>query len=290
MISGTIIKGIGGFYYVDTGEHIYECRARGRFRKDNITPLVGDIVDIEMDDNTKQGYILNIHERRNQLQRPLVANIDQVIIVFAIKRPDINISLLEKFLVYSEYIGVNVVVCLNKIDLDKDNEAEPIEDMLSSVPYDYICTSSLHGIGIDALKEKLRGKTSVFAGPSGAGKSSLLNSINPGLSLKTGDLSRKTERGTHTTRHAELMKLNIGGMVVDTPGFTSFDLINIKEEDLQYLFPEFQKYMNCRYPSCMHYKEPECGVKKALEEGNINPMRYEHYIQILCDLMKIRRY
>ncbi|SHJ04487.1 ribosome small subunit-dependent GTPase A [Lutispora thermophila] len=290
MISGTIIKGIGGFYYVDTGEHVYECRARGRFRKDKIIPLVGDIVDIEINDSSKQGYILNIHERRNQLQRPLVANIDQVIIVFAIKRPDINIGLLEKFLVYSEYVGVNVVVCLNKIDLDENNEVQPIIDMLSSVPYDYICTSSLKNIGIDELKNKLKGKVSVFAGPSGAGKSSLLNSISPGLSLKTGDLSRKTERGTHTTRHAELIKLISGGMVVDTPGFTSFDLVDIKEEELQYLFPEFQKHVNCRYPSCMHYKEPECGVKKALEKGNINPMRYEHYIQMLCDLMKNRRY
>lgn len=290
MISGTIIKGIGGFYYVDTGENIYECRARGRFRKDNIIPLVGDRVDIEVNEKSKQGYVLNIHKRKNQLQRPMVANVDQVIIVFAIKRPDINISLLQKFLVYSEHIGLRIVVCLNKVDLDETNEAKPIEEMLSSVPYDYICTSALEGIGIGDLRNKLVGKISVFAGPSGAGKSSLLNAISPGLFLKTGDLSRKTERGTHTTRHAELIKLNFGGMVVDTPGFTSFDLVDIKEEELQYLFPEFEEHLRCRYPSCRHYKEPECGVKRALEEGNINPIRYEHYIEILCDLMKNRRY
>ncbi|MGI5998255.1 MAG: ribosome small subunit-dependent GTPase A [Lutispora sp.] len=290
MISGTIIKGIGGFYYVDTGENIYECRARGRFRKDNIIPLVGDRVDIEVNEKSKQGYVLNIHKRKNQLQRPMVANVDQVIIVFAIKRPDINISLLQKFLVYSEHIGLRIVVCLNKVDLDETNEAKPIEEMLSSVPYDYICTSVLEGIGIGDLRNKLVGKISVFAGPSGAGKSSLLNAISPGLFLKTGDLSRKTERGTHTTRHAELIKLNFGGMVVDTPGFTSFDLVDIKEEELQYLFPEFEEHLRCRYPSCRHYKEPECGVKRALEEGNINPIRYEHYIEILCDLMKNRRY
>jgi len=290
MISGTIIKGIGGFYYVDTGDNIYECRARGRFRKDNIIPLVGDRVDIEVDEKTKQGYVLNIHQRKNQLQRPMVANVDQVIIVFAIKRPDINISLLQKFLVYSEHIGLKIVVCLNKVDLDETNEAKSIEEMLSSVPYDYICTSALKGIGIDDLREKLTGKISVFAGPSGAGKSSLLNAISPGLFLKTGDLSRKTDRGTHTTRHAELIKLSFGGMVVDTPGFTSFDLVDIKEEELQYLFPEFENHLHCRYPSCRHYKEPECGVKRALEEGKINPVRYESYIQILCDLMKNRRY
>ncbi|NLM43302.1 MAG: ribosome small subunit-dependent GTPase A [Clostridiales bacterium] len=290
MVSGTIVKGIGGFYYVDTGQNIYECRARGKFRKDNIVPLVGDIVDIEINKKTKQGYIINIHERKNQLKRPMVANVDQVVIVFAIKKPDIDMSLLQKFLVYNEHIGLKVVVCLNKIDLDQYNEAEPIIKMLSSVPYEYICTSALDKIGIDELKEKLTGSVSVFAGPSGVGKSSLLNAINPGLYLKTGEISHKTKRGTHTTRHAELLKLNSGGMVVDTPGFTSFDLMDIEEEELQYLFPEFHDYLNCRYPSCRHYKEPDCRVKLALEEGNINPIRYEYYIKILCDLMKHRRY
>lgn len=290
MISGIITKGIGGFYYVDADEHVFECRARGRFRKDHIVPMVGDWVDIEVDDRTKQGYVINIHERKNQLQRPMVANIDQVIIVFAAKKPDINISLLQKFMVYGEYVGLKIVVCINKIDLDEENETEPIKAMLRSIPYDFICTSAKHGIGISELKEKLRGNISVFAGPSGAGKSSLLNSINPGLYLKIGDLSHKTERGTHTTRHAELIKLAFGGMVVDTPGFTAFDLVDIDEAELQYLFPEFQEYLNCRFPSCRHYKEPECGVKQAVDEGNINSIRYEHYIQILCELMKNRRY
>ncbi len=290
MVSGTIIKGIGGFYYVDTGDNIYECRARGKFRKDNIIPLVGDIVDIEVDERTKQGYIINIHERKNQLIRPMVANVDQVVIVFAIKKPDIDMSLLQKFLVYAEYIGLKILVCLNKVDLDQENEAEPIIKMLSSVPYDYICTSILENKGINELRDKLKEHVSVFAGPSGVGKSSLLNAVNPGLYLKTGEISRKTERGTHTTRHAELLKLSSGGMVVDTPGFTSFDLKDIEELELQYLFPEFNDYMNCRYPSCKHYKEPDCGVKQALEKGYINPIRYEYYIQILCDLMKNRRY
>jgi len=290
MVSGTIIKGIGGFYYVDTGHNIYECRARGKFRKDNIIPLVGDIVDVEVDERTKQGYIINIYERKNQLIRPMVANVDQVVIVFAIKKPDIDMSLLQKFLVYAEYIGLKILVCLNKVDLDQENEAEPIIKMLSSVPYDYICTSIMENIGIDELRDKLKEHVSVFAGPSGVGKSSLLNAVNPGLYLKTGEISRKTERGTHTTRHAELLKLSSGGMVVDTPGFTSFDLKDIEELELQYLFPEFNDYMNCRYPSCKHYKEPDCGVKQALEKGYINPIRYEYYIQILCDLMKNRRY
>lgn len=290
MISGIITKGIGGFYYVDTGDMTYECRARGRFRKDNIVPMVGDKVDIDVDDRSKQGYVINIHERKNQMQRPMVANIDQVIIVFAAKKPDINMSLLQKFMVYGEFVGLKVIVCINKIDLDERNEMEQIKAMLCSVPYDFICTSAKKDIGIHELKEKLKGNISVFAGPSGAGKSSLLNAISPGLSLRTGDLSRKTDRGTHTTRHAELIKLDFGGMVVDTPGFTSFDLVDINAEELQYLFPEFQGYLNCRYPSCRHYKEPECGIKQALDAGDINPIRYEHYIQILCEIIKNRRY
>lgn len=290
MLSGVITKGIGGFYYVDTVDRIYECRARGRFRKENIVPMVGDRVDIDIDDRTKQGYVINIHDRKNQMQRPVVANIDQVIIVFAAKKPDINISLLQKFLVYGESVRLKIIVCINKIDLDESNEMNPIIAMLSSVPYDFICTSVLKAIGINELKEKLKDNISVFAGPSGAGKSSLLNSISPGLFLKTGDLSRKTDRGTHTTRHAELIKLDSGGLVVDTPGFTSFELVDIDERELQYLFPEFQSHLNCRFPSCRHYKEPECGVKEAVDAGIIDSIRYEHYIQILSEIKKNRRY
>lgn len=290
MLSGVITKGIGGFYYVDTVDRIYECRARGRFRKENIVPMVGDRVDIDIDDRTKQGYVINIHDRKNQMQRPVVANIDQVIIVFAAKKPDINISLLQKFLVYGESVRLKIIVCINKIDLDESNEMKPIIAMLSSVPYDFICTSVLKAIGINELKEKLKDNISVFAGPSGAGKSSLLNSISPGLFLKTGDLSRKTDRGTHTTRHAELIKLDSGGLVVDTPGFTSFELVDIDEMELQYLFPEFQSHLNCRFPSCKHYKEPECGVKEAVDAGIIDSIRYEHYIQILSEIKKNRRY
>ncbi|HYF83165.1 MAG TPA: ribosome small subunit-dependent GTPase A [Clostridia bacterium] len=290
MQKGVIIKGIGGFYYVDTVDGIYECRARGRFRNEKITPLIGDHVEIEGDPNSLQGYILGISERKNQLIRPTVANIDQVIIVFAAKKPDINMTLMQKFLVYSEYKKLNLVVCINKIDMDEEKNYLEVVKMLESVPYKVITTSVKTGTGIEQLEEMLKDKISVFAGPSGAGKSSLLNSIQPGLALKTGDLSKKIDRGTHTTRHAELIKLEKGGMVADTPGFTSFEIGELELSKLEGCFPEFEDFKNCYFLNCVHDKEPRCGVKDAVEEGRINKIRYDFYISLLNELKKIRRY
>lgn len=290
MQKGVIVKGIGGFYYVDTGEGLYECRARGKFRIKNITPLIGDHVEIEGDPKSLKGYIINILDRKNQLIRPTVANIDQVIIVFAAKRPDINMVLLQKFLVYSEYKKLKVVVCINKIDLDEEKDYLEVVRMLESVPYKAVVTSVKQNIGIEQLEELLKDKVSVFAGPSGAGKSSLLNRIQPGLALKTGDLSKKIDRGTHTTRHAELIKLEKGGIVADTPGFTSFDIGELDPSKLVECFPEFRAYNDCRFPSCMHDKEPLCGVKEAVEEGKISSIRYEFYLSLLKDLRSNRRF
>lgn len=290
MIPGIITKGIGGFYYVDTGEKLYECRARGLFRLKNVKPIVGDYVEIEVEDKTGQGYIINIKDRKSEMIRPEVANVEQVIIVFAAKNPDINMSLLQKFLVYAEYIGLKIVICINKVDLDLDEEYKPILEMLNTIPYNVLKTSAVLRIGIKELIDFLADKISVFAGPSGAGKSSLLNAINPDLQLKTGQISSKTKRGTHTTRHTELIKLEFGGMVVDTPGFTSFDMIQIDEEELQLYYPEFQNYRICRFPSCIHDKEPNCGIKDAVEKGLINKIRYESYIQMLKELREMRRY
>ncbi|HYE80583.1 MAG TPA: ribosome small subunit-dependent GTPase A [Clostridia bacterium] len=290
MLKGVIVKGIGGFYYVDTSEGIYECRARGKFRIKNITPLIGDHVEIEGDPWSLQGYIINILERKNQLIRPTVANIDQVIIVFAAKRPDINMELMQKFLVYSEYKKLDIVICINKIDLDEEKDYLEAERMLESVPYKVIKTSVKADIGIEQLEELLRDKISVFAGPSGAGKSSLLNRIQPGLQLKTGDLSKKIDRGTHTTRHAELIELEKGGMVADTPGFTSFDISELELSKLESCFPEFEKFRNCYFQNCVHDKEPECGIKEAVEHGEISRTRYDFYISLLNSLKSIRRY
>lgn len=290
MQKGVIVKGIGGFYYVDTGKTIYECRARGKFRLQNITPLIGDRVEIDGDENSLKGYILNIMDRKNQLIRPTVANIDQVIIVFAAKRPDINMELMQKFLVYAEYKGLDIVVCINKADLDEEGECRKVIEMLESIPYKVIRTSVKKGIGTDRLAELLKGRTSVFAGPSGAGKSSLLNSIQPGLELKTGDLSKKIDRGTHTTRHAELIKLENGGMVADTPGFTSLDISELELSSLEACFPEFVRYKDCYYPDCAHDKEPGCGIKAAVGEGRISSIRYGFYIALLNQLKEGRRY
>jgi ribosome biogenesis GTPase len=290
MLKGVIIKGIGGFYYVDTGVGIYECRARGRFRIKNITPLIGDMVEIEEDPTSFQGYILSISERKNQLTRPTVANIDQAIIVFAAKKPDINMALMQKFLVYSEYKKLNVIVCINKIDLDEEEDYMEVVKMLESIPYKVIITSVKASVGIEQMEEVLRDKISVFAGPSGAGKSSLLNSIQPGLKLKTGDLSKKIDRGTHTTRHAELIKLEKGGMVTDTPGFTSFDIGELLISKLESCFPEFESYKDCYFQDCVHDKEPQCGIKDAVEQGKINKIRYDFYISLLRELKEKRRY
>lgn len=290
MLKGVIIKGIGGFYYVDTGVGIYECRARGRFRIKNITPLIGDMVEIEEDPTSSQGYILSISERKNQLTRPTVANIDQVIIVFAAKKPDINMTLMQKFLVYSEYKKLNVIVCINKIDLDEEEDYMEVVKMLESIPYRVIRTSVKASVGIEQMEEILRDRISVFAGPSGAGKSSILNSIQPGLKLKTGDLSKKIDRGTHTTRHAELIKLEKGGMVTDTPGFTSFDIGEVMISKLESCFPEFESYKDCYFQDCVHDKEPQCGIKDAVEQGKINKIRYDFYIELLRELKEKRRY
>jgi ribosome biogenesis GTPase len=290
MQKGVIVKGIGGFYYVDTSDGIYECRARGKFRIKNITPLIGDHVEIEGDPKSLKGYIISISERKNQLIRPTVANIDQVIIVFAAKKPDINMTLMQKFLVYSEYKKLNVVICINKIDLDEEENYLEVVKMLESIPYKVIRTSVKNNIGIEQLEELLKDKISVFAGPSGAGKSSLLNRIQPGLGLKTGDLSKKIDRGTHTTRHAELIRLDKGGMVADTPGFTSFDISELELSKLESCFPEFEGYKDCYFQNCVHDKEPQCGIKEAVEAGKISRIRYDFYLSMLSDLRNTRRY
>ncbi len=290
MQKGVIIKGIGGFYYVDDGKEVFECRARGKFRIKNITPLIGDHVEFEGDPANLQGYILDISERKNSLIRPTVANIDQVIIVFALKRPEIDLMLMQRFLVYSEYKRLSIVVCINKIDLEETSVNIEAIKMLEDIPCNVIRTSAKTLEGIERLKEILRDNVSVFAGPSGVGKSSLLNCIQPGLKLKTGDISKKIDRGTHTTRHAELIKLEKGGMVADTPGFTSLDMGEIELSQLESCFPEFERYRQCYFQNCIHDKEPGCGIKDAVTDGKINRIRYDFYISLIKELKNNRHY
>ena len=288
MISGIITKGVGGFYYVDTGDKVYECRARGLFRLKSIKPMVGDYVKIEVEKKTGQGFIVDIEERKSEMMRPEVANVEQVVIVIAAKKPETNMLLLQKILLYAEHIAIDIIVVINKIDLDPKKEYQSILEMINSIPYKVLLTSAILKNGIDDLTKLLSNKISVFAGPSGTGKSSLLNSINPKLQLRTGQLSHKTKRGTHTTRHTELIKLDFGGMVVDTPGFTSFNLSGINKRDLQLYFPEFCKYRDCKFVSCIHDKEPECGIKEAVKNGYIHKERYKSYKQILNEIQMTR--
>lgn len=290
MIKGIITKGIGGFYYVeDDDRKVYECRARGRFRKDKITPLVGDRVKIRISHDDK-GYIEEILDRDTKLIRPPVANVDQAVIVFAVKKPNPNIVLLDRFLVMAEKENLDIVICFNKIDLSME-ELNKLRQIYENTGYKVLSTSTKTETGVEEFKEILKNKITVFAGPSGVGKSSLLNTTQPNLKLKTGDVSLKSQRGKHTTRHVELLKLDFGGWVLDTPGFSSLNLDSIEENELQFYFREFEDYRHdCKYRGCMHVNEPQCVVKEKVKEGIIDSSRYANYLHLLKEIQENRRY
>ena len=293
MIEGRIIKGIGGFYYIETEKGLYECRARGIFRKNKITPLVGDFVKISVvDEDNKKGVVEEIQERKTELVRPPIANVNKALIVFAVKNPTPHLSLLDRFIVLAERENLEIVIILTKIDLDDDNTFEKIKNIYEPCGYKVIGVSNLENKNIDKVKEELKDNTVVFAGPSGVGKSSLLNQIDSNFQLKTGDVSDKIKRGKHTTRHAELFELKFGGMVADTPGFSSLTLDDIEDIDLKDYFIEFEDYDDCKFGSrCIHQNEPNCAVKEAVENGEIPKERYESYIQLLNEIRQgTRRY
>ena len=292
MINGKIIKGIGGFYYVDTEKGIYECRARGIFRKNKITPLVGDRVSISVvDEENKKGVVEEIEKRDTELVRPPIANVDKALIVFAIKNPAPNLSLLDRFIVLAEKENLEIVIVFTKVDLDTDGELlGELKDIYEVSGYKVISVSNKLKLNIDKIKEELKENTVVFAGPSGVGKSSLLNEVDKNFELKTGEVSDKIKRGKHTTRHAELLKLECGGMVADTPGFSSLTLDDIDESELKEYFIEFDKHDDCRFGSrCIHENEPSCAVKEAVENGEISKKRYESYIQLLNEIRSGKR-
>lgn len=292
MVDGIITKGIGGFYYVKTKYGVYECRARGLFREEKITPLVGDRVSIRVDENSHTGYIEKIYDRNSELIRPPVANVNQAVIVVSINKPKPNFWLLDRFLILAIHEGLDVVICINKIDLASTKEIECIENIYAKAGYKIIGTSCTKKEGIEELKEVLKDRISVFAGASGVGKSSLLNCVQEGLNLKTGEISKKNSRGKHTTRHIELLELGIGGLILDTPGFSSLDIDFIeKEEDLQFYYREIlEESSHCRFDTCLHYKEPDCEVKRLVNKGEISKMRYNNYISFIEEIKNIRRY
>ncbi len=292
MHKGIIMKAIAGFYYVNIGKQTIECRARGIFKKRKLSPLVGDRVEISIDkeDDTK-GRIEEVFKREVELVRPPVANVTQALIVFAIKSPDPNINLLDKLLAICEYRGLRATLCFNKVDLVSAEAIKEAEDIYKLAGYNVISTSATNSISIEELKEALKDEITVFAGPSGVGKSSLLNEIQEGLKLQVGELSKKIARGKHTTRHSELIELNSGGMVVDTPGFTSLDINEIEVDDLGDCFIEFHEVAGpCKFSNCKHINEPGCGVKKALTAGEISRSRYSSYTYFLNKLEEHRRY
>lgn len=281
MIPGLIVKGIGGFYYVKTEAGIYECKARGLFRKDSFTPLPGDKVSISVtDEENKIGFIEQISPRDSQLIRPAVANVNQVAIVIAIKSPQPDFSLLDKLLITFEQKGISAIVCINKIDLDLEEEYRNVVKSYEKAMYRVIPLSSKNGTGFDELELALRDRTTVFAGQSGVGKSTILNRVLDSYVMETGSISERIERGKHTTRHAELIELKSGGFVVDTPGFSSFEITGIEPNELQNFYPEFREYFGkCKFTGCAHVSEPNCEVKAALEEDVLDSGRYKRYVE-----------
>lgn len=285
-MKGKIIKGIGGFYYIKTDEGIIECKARGKFRYNSLKPMVGDRVTIKVENG--KGVIEDIHERSSELIRPTVANVTQAFVVFAIKNPDINLDLLNRFLTLCEYNDIHAVVCLNKEDLCTEEEKENLKELINDIGYEVLFINAKEGKGFDALKERLEYNITVLCGPSGAGKSTLLNSFIDREHMETGSVSEKIGRGKHTTRHSELIDVD-NGYLVDTPGFTTLDVTFIDRDSLKYCFPEFNDYNNlCKFNGCNHYKEPKCAVKEAVEEGKINKLRYEFYIKTLEEIINRR--
>ncbi|GAA0358792.1 ribosome small subunit-dependent GTPase A [Bacillus horti] len=284
MPEGQIVKALSGFYYVaeKTTGTVWQCRARGVFKKKKITPLVGDHVSFE-GSVEEEGTVTEIHERKNELIRPPIANVDQALLVFSVDEPEFSPILLDKFLVHIEKANITPVICLTKLDLSVTPLTEyPEIEVYQKLGYPFYMTSSVSKHGVEEIEDFLANKITVFAGQSGVGKSTLLNAINPELDIETAEISTRLGRGRHTTRHVELIKLPKGGLVADTPGFSQLDFIDIAPEELGSLFIEFNELSpSCKFRECLHKNEPKCGVKDAVEQGEIAEHRYKHYLQFL---------
>ncbi len=292
-MKGKIVKGIAGFYYVHVVESgVYECKAKGIFRKEKIKPLVGDNVEIDViNESEKTGNITEILPRKNELIRPAVANIDQALIVFAVTSPKPHLNLLDRFLIMMESKSIPVTLCFNKKDLADEKEWELLKEIYEACGYPVIFTSAAKEENIDQVRKIMEGKTTALAGPSGVGKSSLINLLDPDANMETGEISRKIERGRHTTRHSELFSIGGETYIMDTPGFGSLYVNDFEKEDLKDYFREFRPYEgSCRFQGCSHIHEPGCEVKEALSEGFIPKSRYENYLEMYRELEQKKRY
>ena len=292
-MQGKIIKGIAGFYYVysEDGE-LYECKAKGIFRKDKQKPLVGDNVEITvLDPDKKEGNLVEIFPRKNSLIRPAVANVDQAFVIFAADKPRPNFMLLDRFLIMMEQEEVPAVICFNKKDLVSEKEARELYEVYKDCGYQVILSSTLEGEGTDEIHKALEGKTTEVAGPSGVGKSSLTNLLQGEVQMETGEISKKLKRGRHTTRHSQVIPVGEDTFLMDTPGFSSLYITGMEEHELKDYFPEFRKYEGkCRFQGCRHIHEPDCEVKAALQRGEISSIRYEDYLSLYEELKEKRRY
>ena len=278
-ISGRIVKALSGFYYVQTQEQLVECKARGRFRKEGITPLVGDWVEITVEHG--KGMVEEIHPRKNAFIRPAVANLDLLVLLVSDAIPVTEPFLIDRITAIAGDQNVPVVICVNKSDLESGAR---LADIYTKAGYDVVTTSAVTGAGIDRLRALIAGRVVAFSGNSGVGKSSILNCLAPALQLQTGEVSQKLGRGRHTTRHIELFALDHQTYVADTPGFSSFDtemMDAILKENLQYAFPDFAPYLGkCQFHDCAHLKEPGCRVTAAVQAGDIQPTRYDSYVKL----------
>lgn len=292
-MQGKIIRGIAGFYYVHVPEiGILECKAKGIFRKNKLKPLVGDFVDVSIiDEENKKGNIDEVLERRNELIRPAVANIDQALVIFAIKKPEPNLNLLDRFLIMMQQKEIPCVLVFNKSDLATEKEKQALSRAYENSGCKILFVSAKQNQGIDEVREMLSHKTSTVAGPSGVGKSSLINMLQSNVSMETGSISEKIERGKHTTRHTEFIPIGEDTFIMDTPGFSSLAVFDMEKEELEQFYPEFDEYRDsCRFHGCSHTHEPGCSVKEAIEEGRISKERYENYQLIYEELKNKKKY
>lgn len=292
-MQGKIIKGIAGFYYIHQNDiGICECKARGAFRNQKIKPLVGDFVEFDViDEVEKKGNIVQVLPRKNQLVRPEVSNVDQVMVFFAAAQPAPNLNLLDRFLAMMEYQGVETIICFNKTDVVDDAQIDNLRSIYEGCSYQLLFTSIVLKDGLGQIMALLADKTTVLAGPSGVGKSTMMNYLKPEAMAQTGAISEKIARGRHTTRHSEIFHVGGHTYVMDTPGFTSLYINEIPAEALKGCFIEFDDYEGqCRFNGCVHVNEPDCAVKSALTKGMISRSRYDNYVNLYQELKAQRRY